>query len=467
MTLFSDNIILLTDSYKIAHYRQYPPNTTTVYSYFECRGGDFPEVVFFGLQYIIEKYLTGPVVTQAKIDEAKEVFKLHFDDESLFHVEGWEYILKNHGGHLPMRIKAVPEGTVVPVKNVLITLENTDPNCYWLTNYLETLIVQVWYPLTVATNSRAQKKIIEGFLKETAESVEGLPFKLHDFGYRGVSSVETAALGGAAHLVSFRGTDTLAGILLARQYYDCKMAGFSIPATEHSTMTSWGKAHEKDAYENLLKKFDKGLVACVSDSYDIFNACEHIWGEQLKDLIVERGADGKSALIIRPDSGDPPTVVVKVLNILGEKFGTTTNSKGYKVLPHYIRVIQGDGINAEMIKKLYGFMKENKWSAENVACGSGGSLLQKHHRDTLKCALKCSFAVIDGKPTNVFKDPITDPGKKSKMGRLTLEKGADGKLVTVTEGKGDESKDLLVTIFENGKVLKHWTFDQVRANADA
>ncbi|KJE92087.1 pre-B-cell colony-enhancing factor [Capsaspora owczarzaki ATCC 30864] len=463
--LMSDNIILLTDSYKIAHYRQYPPKTTTVYSYFESRGGDFPETVFFGLQYILERYLAGPVVTQAKIDEAKEVFALHFGDDKLFNAEGWEYILKEHNGHLPIRIKAVPEGTVVPVKNVLITIENTDPQTYWLTNYLETILVEVWYPLTVATYSRELKKIIAGYLSETADDLSGLPFKLHDFGYRGVSSVETAGIGGASHLVNFMGTDTIAGFMLARQYYGSTMAGYSIPATEHSTMTSWGRAGESAAYKNLLEQFPSGVVACVSDSYDIFNACENIWGKELKDLIVERGKDGKSILVIRPDSGDPATVVVRILEIFGERFGTTTNSKGFKVLPPYIRIIQGDGISYASLKQILQHMKDHKWSADNVAYGSGGALLQRHHRDTQKCALKCSFAVVNGENVNVFKDPITDPGKKSKTGRLTLERTEDGKFVTQVESKGDPAKDLLVTVFENGVMVKRWTLDEIRERA--
>ncbi|MGC4002327.1 MAG: nicotinamide phosphoribosyltransferase domain-containing protein [Pirellulales bacterium] len=284
----TDNILLLTDSYKVSHYKQYPPGTQTVYSYFESRGGEFPETVFFGLRYFLERYLAGQVVTNEKIHAAEKLLERHFASGSFFNREGWRHIVDAHGGKLPIRIKSVPEGTVVPTGNVLMTIENTDPSCYWLTNYLETLLVQVWYPSTVATQSRSMKQTIAGYLRRTG-TIEGLPFKLHDFGFRGVSSVETAALGGAAHLINFLGTDNLAGIALAQQCYDAEMPGFSIPAAEHSTLTSWGREHEVDAYRNMLSQFPTGLVAVVSDSYDIFNACDRILGIRVEG----RGAESR------------------------------------------------------------------------------------------------------------------------------------------------------------------------------
>jgi nicotinamide phosphoribosyltransferase len=263
------NILLCTDSYKVSHHLQYPPNTSKVYSYFESRGGKFPETVFFGLQYLLKKHLVGQIITLEKIEEAREIYETHLGP-GLFNYDGWKYILDKHGGKFPLRIKAVPEGSVVPTKNVLFTVENTDPNCYWLTNYVETLLVQVWYPMTVCTNSREQKKIIAKYLNETADNLDNLYFKLHDFGYRGSTSHESAGIGGAAHLVNFKGTDTIAGLTMARKFYGCKMAGFSIPAAEHSTITSWTKEKEVEAYRNMLTKFPNGLMACVSDSYDIW-----------------------------------------------------------------------------------------------------------------------------------------------------------------------------------------------------
>ena len=460
-----ENILLVTDSYKVSHHKQYPENTTHVYSYFESRGGKFHSTVFFGLQYIIKKWLVGPVVTKEMVEEATEVYEKHLGP-GIFNTEGWMHIVEHHEGRLPLRIKAVPEGTVVPYKNVLFTVENTDPKCYWLTNYFETLLVQTWYPMTVATNSRAQKEILAKYLYETADNLEGLPFKLHDFGFRGVSSVESAGIGGAAHLVNFQGTDTIAGIMTARKYYGCEMAGFSIPAAEHSTITTWGKEGEIEAFRNMLTQFPDGLVACVSDSYNIWNACEKLWGEELKDLVVKRGTKKQgNVLVVRPDSGDPPQVVVKVLNILGEKFGFETNTKGYKVLPTYIRVIQGDGVCYETLESILSNMKKHKWSSDNLAFGSGGALLQRLDRDTQKCAYKCSYAIINGKEVNVYKQPITDLGKKSKKGRLSLEI-KNGGFVTMEQGEGCQSQDQLLTVFENGKLLKDYTFDEVRSRAE-
>ncbi|KAM7540362.1 hypothetical protein Aperf_G00000044337 [Anoplocephala perfoliata] len=413
-------------------------------------------------KYILKKYLVGPIVTERKIQAAKNIFSKHFGMD-LFNESGWRYILEKHGGYLPIRIKAVPEGTLVPVRNVLFTVENTDSNCYWLTNYLETILVQVWYPLTVATNSLEFKKIIFKYLEETSDDLSLLPVLMHDFGFRGVSSIESAAIGGTAHLVCFRGTDTMAALLFARQYYNCEMAGVSIPATEHSTITVWQETGETDAYKNLLEKFPTGTVACVSDSYDIWNACEHIWGEELKDLVVNR--DG--TLVIRPDSGNPEKVVVRALDILGSKFGFTLNSLGYKVLPPYLRLIQGDGVNLESLGRILESIKAAGWSTMNVSFGSGGALLQRLNRDTQKCAFKCSHAIVNGKQINVYKHPITDPQKNSKKGRLCLQRSdSQNGYVTMEEGQGDLDKDLLVTVFENGRLLVDYTLDEIRERAE-
>ena len=329
-----NNICLLTDSYKVSHHRQYPPGTSTVYSYFESRmGAQYPETLFFGLQYWLKAYLAGQVVTRAKIDAAEEICRAHFS-APVFNRAGWEHILRVHGGRLPVEIRAVPEGSLVPQSNVLMTVENTDPAAFWLTNYLETLLVQVWYPCTVATQGRAMRGVIHEALEETGDP-SGIGFKLHDFGFRGVTCPEQAAIGGAAHLVHFRGTDNLAALALARAFYGEACAGFSIPAAEHSTITSWGREHEADACRNMLEQFPTGLVAVVSDSYDLFRCCAEIWGGALRERVL--GRDG--VLVIRPDSGDPPAVVVKVLGILGEKFGTTQNAKGYRLLHPKVRII--------------------------------------------------------------------------------------------------------------------------------
>ena len=461
----SHNILLNTDSYKASMFKQYPTGTTGVYSYIESRGGRYDATVFFGLQAFIKEYLTDPI-TQADIDIAEEVWTAHGEP---FNREGWQYILDKHNGYLPVVIRAVPEGTKVPVKNVLATIENTDPNCYWLTTWLETALLRaVWYPTTVATQSRAIKEIILDYLERTGDPAT-VNFKLHDFGSRGVSSMESAGIGGAAHLVNFMGSDTMSGILFAREYYNAGIAGFSIPAAEHSTITSWGRDNEVEAYKNMLTQFAKpgSIVAIVSDSYDVYNAVENLWGGELRQQVIDSGA----TVVIRPDSGDPLEVNQKLIKILGEKFGYTTNAKGYKVLNN-VRLIQGDGVNESAIRTILGNFMIHGWSADNINFGMGGALLQQLDRDTQKFAQKASAAEINGVWVDVQKDPITDPGKKSKAGRVTLWKSGGEYQSAVEQPTGWYDKgvgpfeEILVEVFRDGKLVTEYTFDQVRQNSN-
>lgn len=457
------NIIELTDSYKVTHWPQYPPGTRNIHSYFESRGGLFPTTTFFGLQYILKHYLQGQVVTSEKIIEARELFNPHFfGNGKLFNEGGWHYIMAKHGGCLPVSIKAVPEGTKVQTHNVLMNIEATDPACYWLPNYLETLLVQVWYPTTVASLSSRIREIIRLAL-ETSGDVGGLCYKLHDFGFRGVSSVESAMIGGMAHLVNFQGTDTIVALRGAKEYYKCSCAGNSIPAAEHSTITSWFRSMEKEAYENMLTQYPTGFVAVVSDSYDIYNACSKIWGEELRDKVLSR--DG--VLVIRPDSGVPVDVILKILPILADKFGYTMNEKGYRVLHPKVRVIQGDGVNANSISEILGEMLKQKWSADNIAFGMGGALLQGVNRDTNRFAFKCSAREDErGVWHDVYKQPVTDSGKVSKKGKLKLIKESSGTYTTVPLEVPTVQEDLLVEVFRDGEVLKEYTFDEIRKRAE-
>lgn len=473
-----ENLLLLTDSYKVSHHVQYPKGTTTIYSYFESRGGRHREVCFFGLQYFIKRYLTGVVVTKEKIDEAADMYAAHFGPgTNVFNREGWEYILKNHGGKLPVRIKAVPEGTVLPYKNCCMTVENTDPKCFWLVNFLETLLVQVWYPMTVASNSREQKKVILKYLSETSVWKDAkdpnhpdaaVNFKLHDFGFRGVSSVETAGIGDAGHLTQFLGTDTIAGLCVVRDFYNLNkgVAGYSIPASEHSTMTSWGRPNETKAMENMLNVYPKGLVACVSDSYNIWSAVKEKYGKALKEKILKR----EGTLVVRPDSGPPALVDLALLQKLGEAFGKTKNAKGYFELPPQVRVIQGDGIDYTMLIQICETLKRAGWSVANIAFGSGGGLLQKMNRDTQKVAFKCSLAVVNGKEIEVYKQPVHSPFKMSKRGRMTVNMDPKTGEYTTKLGKDrDEKTDILETVFENGelKIDNNWDTIRKRAAIDA
>ena len=461
------NIILNSDSYKYSQFNQYPEGTEYIYSYIESRGGKYDETVFFGLQAFIKEYLCGPVVTMEMIDEAEAIITAHGEP---FNREGWEYIVKEHGGNLPVIIKAVPEGTVVGVHNVLATIVNNDPKCYWLTSFLETALLRaIWYPTTVATNSREIKKVILDALVRTGNP-DDIGFKLHDFGARGVSSLESAGIGGTAHLVNFMGTDTVEALLFARRYYGADMAGFSVPAMEHSTVTSWGREREVDSYRNMVKKNGKpgGIVSAVSDSYDIFNACK-LWGTELKQDILDSGA----TLVVRPDSGHPATVVLKCIQILDEHFGSEVNEKGYKVLSN-VRVLQGDGINIDSVKEILDTIIAEGYSADNVVFGQGGALLQIVNRDDQKFAMKCSAAFVNNEWVDVFKDPITDKGKQSKKGQLKLVKNGgidkDGNPCYITVNHHDKMfnvlHDELEVVFSNGKLIRDLTFDEVRANVE-
>lgn len=458
-----NNIILNTDSYKYSQYCQYPSGTDRVFSYIESRGGKYPETVFFGLQMFLKQYLAKPI-TREDIDEAEEVVNLHGIP---FYREGWEYILDAHGGFLPVHIKAIPEGSVIPVKNVLATIENTDTRCFWLTSFLETALLRaIWYPTTVATNSYNSKKLILKYLIRNGDP-NLIDFKLNDFGARGVSSLESAGIGGLAHLVNFKGTDTLTALMYGQKFYGEKMAGFSIPAMEHSTVTSWGEDKEVESFRNMLSIYGKpgSLLACVSDSYDIYRACEN-WGTVLKEQVIESGA----TLVIRPDSGLPTEVIPHCLQILDTHFGSVRNSKGYKLLNH-VRLIQGDGIDHEMIDRILYVMETRGYSADNIAFGQGGGLLQHVNRDTQKFAMKCSAVHIKNEGwRDVFKDPITDPGKTSKKGRLQLVVNSDGVYETVREEKWMYNhypvKALLTPVYENGELLRDQSFQEIREIAN-
>jgi nicotinamide phosphoribosyltransferase len=451
------NILLNTDSYKCSQFNQMPPGTEYIYSYIESRGGRWDRTVFFGLQAFLREYLTTPV-TMADIDIAEKIITAHGEP---FNREGWEYIVKQHNGRLPVEIRAVREGTVIETQNVLVTIVNTDPKCYWLTSYLETALLRaVWYPTTVATNSYMSRQIILRGLEETGDPAL-INFKLHDFGARGVSSQESAALGGAAHLVNFMGTDTMAGILAAMEYYDAEVCGFSIPAMEHSTVTSWGRENEVDAYRNMLNRYAKpgALLACVSDSYDIYNACK-LWGTELKQEVIDSGA----MVVIRPDSGNPAEVVTKCARILDQHFGHTVNSKGYRVLNN-VRIIQGDGIDDVSIRGILLSLQMAGYSADNVAFGQGGALLQQINRDSLKFAMKCSSAYINGAWVDVYKDPVTDSGKRSKRGRLQLIREPGGDFQTVSYSDSQLDRDLLQVVYRNGELVNQTTFQAVRDRA--
>lgn len=461
------NVILSTDSYKLTHWNMYPEGTEAVYSYFESRkGARFPETVFFGLQPLLFM-LADDVVWEEEVEEAALLAANHFGRDDIFNREGWLYIANELNGKLPLRIKAVPEGTAVPTGNVLMTVENTDPKCWWLTNALESYLTHVWYASTVASLSRYAKQRIKHYLDLSADSDAGLPFMLHDFGYRGVSSEQSAEMGGMAHLVNFMGTDTLPAMLAARAYYraDLSSLAFSVPATEHSVMTSLGAEGEKEMLRRALEIHPTGVLSVVSDSYNIYNFVTQFVGRDFRQQIMDR--DG--VFVVRPDSvtqahPTPEDETVWILRQLAADFGTTRNDKGFEVLNPKVRVLWGDGLDIDGIESVLRAVTAARFSAENMVFGMGGGLLQKVNRDTQRFAFKCSAQKQHGEWHDVYKNPLTAAGfdKSSKKGRLSLLK-KNNEFITC---EGDFwPGNLLETVFENGDIVRRQDFDDIRRRA--
>jgi nicotinamide phosphoribosyltransferase len=458
------NPILTADSYKMSHWLQYPAKTTDVFSYIESRGCGFTnELMFFGLQAYLREYLSQRI-TMEDVEFAKTLAEAHGEP---FNYDGWKYIVDRYDGLLPLTIKAAKEGAVIPLHNAILTVHTSDAKLFWLPSYVETALLRaIWYPSTVATLSYTCKKIMHKYLLETSDQTDSLNFMLHDFGARGVSSSESATLGGMAHIVNFMGTDTVEAIVGTMNYYDAPtVCAFSIPAAEHSTITSWERANEFEAYSNMVDQYAKKdkIFAVVSDSYDIYNAVENMWS---KGGLFARVKAAGSRVVIRPDSGDATQVPVKLVELIAELEGFTINSKGYKVLPDYVRVIQGDGITIDTIPVILENLKAAGFSAENLNFGMGGGLLQHVNRDTFKFAQKCSAALVDGKWREVFKDPIDDKGKVSKRGRISLIKDDQGNYQTIRLEDPLERKEELDIVFKNGQIIKETTFDEVRKRAN-
>ncbi|MGN1362093.1 MAG: nicotinate phosphoribosyltransferase [Methanobrevibacter sp.] len=460
--MIENNICLLTDSYKITHHYFYPKGTEKIYSYLENRtGAEFNKTIFYGLQYILKKYLVGNVVTEEKVEEANDIMKVHLG-EGIFNYDDWMYIARELDGKLPIEIKAVPEGTPVNVSNVLMTVENTDKRCFWLTNYLEPLLQQVWYPSTVATLSAEVKKLCNFYLDVTGSSKDNLPFMLHDFGYRGASSTESAKLCSSAHLLSFSGTDTLVALTVPPNYYNTnEIEGFSVQATEHSVMTAEGQDNELKQAVNVVKSAHNGILSVVIDSYDyknfLKNACFD--GYELNDEIKKfLDKDPGNKIVFRPDSGEPVSTTIDCLEIIEEGFGTHLNDAGYKVFNANIGVLWGDGLNYHKIRDILFGIKAHKWAAENILFGMGGGLHSDVTRDTQRTAFKCSAQYRNGKWFDIFKKPL-DNSKKSKKGRLKLLANGENFKTVPIDAPGE---DVLRTVFKDGELLVDDNFNDIK-----
>jgi len=453
------NPILATDSYKLSHAKAYPDDVTGMFSYITARTGGRDTIVPFGLSMWIQKFLSVQV-TYDHIEEADAFAAAHGEP---FNREAWEYLVESYSGYMPVVIRAVPEGTPVPSGHVLVTIECLDEKLFWLSSYLETALQRgFWYPTTIASMDYAIKREIAHFYRISGADLGMLPFALHDFGARGVSSAETAEIGGAAHLVNFMGSDTIEGIRAANYYYKEPMAAFSVPATEHSIECAFGSdpLEEKAYISHVLNIYAKpgSIVSIVIDGYDVYRAAEMLCTE-FKDIIIASGAK----VVFRPDSGDMMEVVPRILNLQAAAFGYTMTAKGYKKINN-VGLLQGDGVDHMSIKSLLGKILAMGYSADNIVFGSGGALLQKVNRDTFKFAQKASAVLKNGTWVGIAKNPITDPGKQSMAGVLTLVRSKmTGEYISVEHFNPDEYMEVLETVYAYGKQYNVPTLAEIRA----
>lgn len=446
------NIILKADGYKYSHPVQYPPETAFARSYFEARTpGPTDHTLFFGLQYYIKQFLTQRI-TPEMVDEAEEFITRQ---GAPFFRQPWDVIANDLEGKIPLRIRAVPEGSVVPVSNVLFVVENTVQGFHWLPSFFETLLEKVWYPTTVASVALAYTEAFERAWKISSNAPrDSIFFKLTDFGLRGVSSEESGGLGGAALFAAGQNfSDNNTGILFAEEFYGANLSYTTIPAMEHATVTSWTESGENDAFENMLDNFLKegSYVAMVMDSYDLIRAINKVADTQ-KERILNSGG----TVVFRPDSGNPVEIVPLVLSTLADRFGYTLNSKGFKVLPDAVRVIQGDGIKIETIDSILTAVIGAGFALDNILFGSGGGLLQSYTRDTYGFAYKTSQIIFNnGGRRDVFKRPATAAWKSSKKGDLDLVKVEVEGFKTIDRGLYADKRfeSVLRTVFENGELL--------------
>jgi len=474
------NPLLASDVYKMGHMEQYAPGTTKVYSHLVARSNkQFDKTVFFGLQYYLDAYLKTPLEPWM----AEEF--LHYRNRILgasSPVVEQKIRALCDLGYWPIRIKAVPEGSVMPVRNVLMTIENTLPEFYWTVGFVESLILKLWYPITVASCCYKYRRLVDHYFAETvAEEQQFLrEFTVHDFGYRGDSSEEGAAISGAAHLLSFSGSDTVPALPFLDRYYNPGDADdnstlprdlmLSVPASEHSVMCSFGREDEKAAFHHMLDTYPSGIVSIVSDTYNVYRVLTE-FAEDLKPRILER--EGK--VVFRPDSGDPENIICGdplapsgtpeqkgAIRLLEEMFGSTLNDKGYHILNPKVGLIYGDGMYYERYARTLQRMREMGFAASNLVIGVGG-ILRNHSRDTLGFAMKATYVEVDGEARAIEKDPVTDHSKKSLKGLLRLELDDRLQFVTYDQQSPEEADGgLLRTVFENGRILRRTDIMSVR-----
>lgn len=478
---------LLCDFYKVSHREQYPKKTEYVYSTWiprDSRIDGIDKVVAFGFQSFVKEYLIDyfdkNFFDRKKEDivkEYKRVIKhtLGIENPETSHIEDLHDL-----GFLPIKIKALKEGTLVPLRIPMLTIENTNPKFFWVTNYLETLMsASLWMPSNSATIAFEYRKILNHFAMETVGNTDGVQFQGHDFSMRGMSSFESCKGSGMGHLLSFVGTDTIPAILAAEDYYNAdienELVGTSIPATEHSVMCAYGQ-NEFESYKRIITEvYPNGFVSIVSDTWDLWKVLTDVIGKLKSEILSRNGR-----VVIRPDSGDPVKILcgdpdsenelIKkgVVEILWDIFGGTVTEKGYKQLDSHIGVIYGDAITLNRAKEICVKLKEKGFASTNSVYGIGSYTYQYNTRDTFGFALKSTHVVIDGNEHNIYKDPVTDVDKikKSLIGRAVVVDSNENLEVidnlSIEQQESYGSVDLLKTIFVDGKIIEDLTFSEVR-----
>lgn len=472
--------IALTDGYKADHRRQYPKGTELIYSNFTARGSRIPGVdrhVVFGIQYFIKDYLLrrfNEGFFKKPKNEVVAQYKRRIDTYLGKDAVPVEHIAALHElGYLPLHIKALPEGSLCKLRVPCVTLWNTKPEFFWLTNFIETILSNVlWGMMTSATIAHQYRKILDGYAQKTSDIPEFVQWQGHDFSMRGMFGLEAALMSGAGHLLSFTGTDTIPAIDFLEQFYGAnsekELIGGSVAATEHSVMCAGGKESEVETYKRLLTEvYPSGIVSVVSDTWNYWEVLEKTLPE-LKDVIMKR--NGK--LTIRPDSGDPVKIICGddeewshssqwkgSIRMLWGIFGGTVNSKGYKQLDPHIGLIYGDSITLERCEEICKQLEQIGFASTNVVLGIGSFTYQYNTRDTLGFAMKSTYAEVKGKPYNIFKAPKTDSGiKNSAKGLLRVE--SDGSLKE--EVSWEQEGGRLETVFLDGKLVKDQTLSEIR-----
>ena len=486
------NPLMSIDFYKADHRRQYPEGTQYVYSNFTPRSarlanvldGFDDRVVFLGLQAYIKRVLLGQWQTEFFDKPKEEVirkYKRRMDTSLGEGAVPMDHIEALHDlGYLPLKIKALNEGSRVNIKVPMFTVVNTIPECFWLTNYIETSIsAEVWKPCTTATLAYEYKRLLTQYAVKTGAPMDTVAIQAHDFSFRGMSGAEDAALSGLGHLTSFIGTDAVAAIDYAEDYYNAtEVVGVSVPATEHSVMCMGTKDSEIDTFKRLINElYPTGIVSIVSDTWDFWKVITEFVVE-LKDDILNRkpNAIGLAKTVFRPDSGDPVKVICGdpeapkgtpeykgAVECLWETFGGTETAEGYKLLNERVGLIYGDSITLERAKAILTQLEAKGFASTNIVFGIGSYTYQYLTRDTFGFAMKATWGQVNGESRAIFKDPITDKGeKKSAAGLLRIEETNQGFELFDRQTVEQEAQGALKEVFVDGKLVKEITFEDIR-----